>query len=71
MKRATMIYGFWERIEQVIAADGRTKEQLAELMGCERKVLYNRGGAMHATYIARFCAVTGASADYLLGLKEG
>lgn len=37
MNRATMIYGFWDRVETIIAADGRTKEQLAELMGCERK----------------------------------
>lgn len=71
MNKCSMIYGFWDRVDAASAASGKSKEQIARLMGCERKVLYARGGTMHAVYLARFCAVTGVSADYLLGLTEG
>jgi len=71
MNKCPMIYGFWDRVDEAIAKSGKSKEQIARLMGCERKVLYARGGAMHSTYVARFCVATGISADYLLGLTEG
>ena len=41
--------------------------------GANRKILYEgeqRNHMLSAFHIARFCAVTGASADYLLGLKR-
>ena len=69
-KRKTLIYGFWDRMNEIILEDGRSKNEIARLMNVDRKNLYNLGYTMNPLYLARFCAVTGASADYLLGLKS-
>ena len=69
-KRKTLIYGFWDRVNEVIAEDGRSKNEIARRMGCDRKTLYPSGATMNPLYLARFCFVTGVSADYLFGLKS-
>ena len=70
MKKATLIEGFWDRFEEVVTEDGRTKAELAKLVGCHRKTLYSRASVPSPVYLARFCAITGTSADYLLGLRR-
>ena len=68
--------GFWDRIEQAVKASGMTKLQIAEKMGVERKALYANPSAngdtrsWHSGRLASFCKVTGASADWLLGLSR-
>lgn len=68
------IQGFWDRVDEVCAEDGRQKHEIVKAMGgANRKILYEgeqRNHMLSAFHLARFCAVTGASADYLLGLKR-
>ena len=64
------IYGFWDRLNGVVKESGMSKAKIAEKIGCNRKVLTDQGGTLSPLYLARFCVVTGASADYLLGIKE-
>lgn len=73
MNRSVMIYGFEERVREVCnewQASGRRMEDLADLMGIGRSHLYTSGHMWQGYKIAKFCAVTGVSADWLLGLKE-
>ncbi len=73
MRNNTLIYGFWEKIEEACAVSGLTKAEITRRMGVDRKLLYGRPGmscAMNSANLAKFCAITNVSADYLLGLKE-
>ena len=70
MKR---LQGYISRVNQAINDSGMTRRELAERCGLARTYFYNieaTGAHMTAYTLARFCAVTGSSADYLLGLKE-
>ena len=61
--------GLWERINQEIFDQHRTKVSLAEQCGFDRKVLAgydNKGTNIHLVYFARLCKALNVSADYLL-----
>ena len=72
MKTTVKIEGFAERLHQAIEASGMSRNQIANLMGMERKVLLpsSTGCQMGSGALAKFCAITGVSADWLLGLKK-
>lgn len=72
MKTTVKIEGFAERLDQAIEASGMSRNQIASLMGMERKVLLplTTGCQMGSGALAKFCAITGVSADWLLGLKK-
>lgn len=72
MKKKLKIEGFAERLDQAIEASGMSRNQIASLMGMERKVLLplTTGCQMGSGALAKFCAITGVSADWLLGLKK-
>ena len=72
-KRGIYIAGFWDKVEMTVGKTGLTKKQIAERMGTGRKVLnFTRydDRCMSALSLIRFCAVTGVSADWLLGLTD-
>ena len=71
MRRIRGLQGFWDRMEEAIIRSGLTKAEITRRMHVERKALY-RGPDdrdMNCLYVARFCAVTGTDANWLLGLK--
>lgn len=70
-KRRQYIQGFYERVDDICIKSGKQKNIIAELMGYDRKACYPSMNGWGAHKIARFCEVTGADANYLLGLKEG
>lgn len=65
------IEGFAERVDEACHRTGRSKREIAEQCGFDRKVLCKpyHNSMMHSGYLARFCAVTGTDANWLLGLK--
>lgn len=65
-----LINGFWDRVDEVILSQELTKAEIARRMKCNRKTLYARDSAMNPLYLARFCTVTGADANYLLGIRR-
>lgn len=67
-RKRSLIEGFWSRIDKVLQDNNISKSQVAKLMGCDRKTIYQREGTMNPLYIAKFCAVTGADANWLLGI---
>ena len=66
MKKRTMIEGFWQRMNAVM--EGKNKNELAKRIGCDRKTLYGNDGTLSPVYLARFCAITGTDANWLLGI---
>jgi len=71
LRRIKGLRGFWDRIEEAVGRSGLTKAEITKRMHVERKALY-RGPDdrdMNCLYVARFCAVTGTDANWLLGLK--
>lgn len=68
-----LIYGFWDRVDEAARASGIPKAEIARRMGYSRKVLYfcNRAQVLNGYALAKFCAITNVSADWLLGLKSG
>ena len=72
MKRYPLIDGFWERFEEACMRSGMSKDEIARKMGCGRNTLIATSGhcGIHITYLAKFCALTGTSADWLLGLSK-
>ena len=66
-KQRTLIEGFWDRAN--IAMEGRSKKELAEQIGCDRKTLYGSYGTLSPVYLARLCVLTGTDANWLLGIK--
>ena len=69
-KPRTLIEGFWDRVDEALEEKNINKSQVAHLIGCDRKTIYNREGTMNPLYIARFCAATGTDANWLLGIKR-
>lgn len=67
------INGFSERLLKSINDSGMTYNEIARKCGFDRRVLYR---ACYENYmpnsgnLARICAVTHTSADWLLGLKR-
>lgn len=72
MQKKLKIEGFPERLEQAIEASGMSRNQIASLMGMERKVLLpsSTGCQMGSGALAKFCAITGVSSDWMLGLRK-
>ena len=66
--RSNLIEGMQERVEQVCVESGMTKKELCEKMEFDRKALYGEG--FSTLKLARFCAVTGTDANWLLGLSR-
>ena len=73
MEKGIYIEGFWERLEEAVRLSGMTKTEIARRIGCDRKSLYELSRTrrmLHCGYMAKFCAITKVSADWLLGLKR-
>lgn len=71
MKNVPLIRDFWERVDEAVTTSGKSKTQIAREAGFDRKALSrSNGSGMHSRVIAAFCAVTGADANYLLGLRR-
>ena len=68
MKQRTLIEGFWQRMNTVMA--DKNKSELAKRIGCDRKTLYGKDGTLSPVYLARFCAITGTDANWLLGIRS-
>lgn len=69
MNRHQQVEGLWERVEQVCFETGMTKREICKRMGFDRKALYDSSG-FSTLKLARFCAVTGADANWLLGVTR-
>ena len=71
-RHANAIEGFWERIEEAVSRSGLSKKQIAERGGFNRKDLSpaTTNCMLSARNLAKFCAVTKTSADWLLGLSR-
>ena len=66
------IEGFWDRIEVAVARSGMSKREITDRMCVNRKLLYGTDREnISSLYVAKFCAVTGTDANWLLGLKGG
>ena len=63
----------WDRIEEEICRQNRSKLSISKQCGFDRKILYrNSHRSIHLPYFARLCIVLNVSADYLLfGEKKG
>lgn len=70
MKNEPLLRDFWERIDIAIDASGKSKSRIAREMNVNRKSLMCRDNGMHSRTLAAFCAVTGADANWLLGLRR-
>lgn len=68
MRRHNLIMGFWDRIDVICAKTELSRAEIARKMNRARTTLYRRNGGMDALTLARFCAVTGADANWLLGI---
>lgn len=63
----------WDRIEEEIHRQNRTKLSVAEQCGFDRKILSTKanGKGMYLPYFVRLCSALNVSADYLLfGARE-
>lgn len=63
------LYGFWERIDNEIYSQNRTKIDVAKQCGFDRKILSSYG-EMSLVYFARLCSALNVSADYILFGKK-
>lgn len=63
------IDGFWDRIEEEIHRQNKSKAQIAKKCRFNRKTLYGYNN-MSLPYFARLCAELNVSADYLLFGKD-
>lgn len=63
------VFGFWDRIDNEICKQNRTKSDIAAQCGFNRKILSSCGN-ISLPYFARLCSVLHVSADYLLFGKE-
>ena len=71
MKEHRYIEGFAERVDKVLAEQGKSKVQIARETGFDRKTFMaiGRENRMPCPLaIARFCAETHTDANWLLGL---
>lgn len=64
-KPKNTIFGLWDRLEDEIYSQGRTKKDVANQCGFDRKLLYSYGN-ISLVYFARLCSALNVSADYLL-----
>lgn len=63
--------GMTDRLRNAVLDSGLTAHEIRGRMGIPKSTYYNHmnGGGLTALWIARYCAVLGCSADWLLGLK--
>lgn len=70
---ALLMKDVWDRIEEEIRRQNRTKLSVAEQCGFCRKILQqkNKHRSIHLPYFVRLCSALKVNADYLLfGVKE-
>ncbi len=72
MSEHIKIYGFWDRVDLVVSECGMSKSELMRRAGVSRGLLYDRVGDRMFSMgtLAKFCAATNTSADWLLGLSK-
>lgn len=72
MKKKFYIEGFYERMDEAVHNSGLSKNEIARRCGFDRKTLTGpRDNRMiNSGYLAKFCVVTKADANWLLGLKK-
>lgn len=61
--------GFWDRVDEEIRRQNKTKLQVARKCRFERKTLYRpkqNNRYIHLVYFRRLCVELNVSADYLL-----
>lgn len=68
MNRQHELTGFEKRLDESIKRSGMTVTEVMEKTGLCRQVFY-RGEHIHVYTLYQICKVTGASADYILGLR--
>ncbi|RKI87881.1 hypothetical protein D7V94_20170 [Parablautia intestinalis] len=68
-----LLDGFWDRLDEEIRRQNKSKKQVAEKCRFGRKTLYRpkNNRYMRAVYFARLCVELKVSADYLLFGEEG
>ena len=69
----TLLNGFWDRLEEELQRQNKSKKQVAEKCNFERKTLYRpkqNDRYIRVIYFARLCAELNVSADYLLFGEE-
>lgn len=64
-----VVFGFWERVDEEIYNQNRSKTEVANRCGFDRKVLSTYSN-MSLPYLVRLCNVLHVSADYLLFGRE-
>lgn len=71
MNKSPLVEGFWERFDDVCYEDNINRTEIARRIGCNRKTFYRSGHeGMRMVYLAKFYAINGTSADWLLGLSK-
>lgn len=72
MNRKTYIEGFYQRLDEACRRSGKSKVAIAKLCGFDRRVLMNKynNTMMNGGNIAKFCALTGTDANWLLGVSR-
>lgn len=70
--RYLFIEGFWDRLEDEIYKQNRTKKDIAKQCGFDRKILCRNSNHdnIWLPYFAKLCSALNVSADYLLFGKE-
>jgi len=72
MNNIKYIEGFYERLNEACRRYGKTKVEIAKECGFDRKNLsapYNNR-MLSSGNLARFCALTGTDANWLLGVTN-
>lgn len=71
MNHRTKCEGLTNRLRNAVLNSGLTAREIQKRAGISKSTYYGhmKGKAMTEFYIARYCAVLGISADWLLGLK--
>lgn len=63
------IEGYHDRLQEACDDSGLSKTEIARRCGMHRHAFYC-DGMMNGYTLAKFCAVTKVSADWLLGLRR-
>ena len=68
-----LIDGFWDRLDDEIRRQNKSKLQVARKCRFDRKILYRpkNNRYIRVVYFARLCVELNVSADYLLFGEEG
>lgn len=66
------IEGFYERLDEACHRYGKSKAAIAKQCGFDRKNLIagHDNRMMCSGYVAKFCALTGTDANWLLGVNR-